>query len=51
MLILSSSQLMTYSNWLFTSVYLGYGKGGALQVLPIKNGAIINFGNMTILPE
>jgi len=36
---------------LFTSSYPEYGKGGALQLLPMEKGTTINFDDITILPE
>lgn len=36
---------------LFTNAYPQYGKGGALQLLPIEKGTVVNFGSITILPE
>ncbi|MFU0912486.1 hypothetical protein [Kluyvera intermedia] len=36
---------------LFTNAYPQYGKGGALQLLPIEKSTVIHFNNITILPE
>ncbi|HEX4504041.1 MAG TPA: RHS repeat-associated core domain-containing protein [Scandinavium sp.] len=36
---------------IFTSSYPQYGDGGAIQLLPSERGTVINFNNLTILPE
>jgi hypothetical protein len=36
---------------LFTSAYPQYGKGGAVQLLPMERGTFVYFDKLTILPE
>lgn len=36
---------------LYTNAYPQCGKGGAIQLLPMVKGTIINFDKVTILPE
>ncbi|WP_323859358.1 RHS repeat-associated core domain-containing protein, partial [Xenorhabdus doucetiae] len=36
---------------LFTSAYPQYGKGGAVQLLPIEKDFPVKFGRITVLPE
>ncbi|CDL81795.1 hypothetical protein [Xenorhabdus cabanillasii] len=36
---------------LFTSAYPEYGKGGAVQLLPIEKNLPVTFDKVTIIPE
>ncbi|WP_132356506.1 hypothetical protein [Photorhabdus khanii] len=36
---------------LFTSAYPQYGKGGALQLLPVEKGYSVSFDKIRIIPE
>ena len=36
---------------LFTSAYPQYGKGGAVQLLPMEKGTYVHFDKLSILPE